>query len=91
VVLADQIKQVEDHHLVELIATIHKTPADDRTQAQPLTLAIPTLAVGASEKAREHSKHLLPMTHLAGTELASLSVNPIAERHGDTEDYLWGV
>src|SRR6204780_3542269 len=40
VVLADRIKQVEDHHLVELIATIHETAADDRRQSGPIPLAI---------------------------------------------------
>jgi 2-isopropylmalate synthase len=91
VVLADQIKQVEDHHLVELIATIHKTSADDRTQSGPIPLAIPALATARSDKAREHSKRLVPMSRAAGNGVPSLPLKPIAERHGDAEDYLWGV
>src|ERR1700677_1063570 len=91
VVLADRIKQVEDHHLVELIATIHETAADDRTQSGPIPLAIPTLAVAGPEKSREHSKRLVPLSRSGSTGLRSLPLNPIAERHGDAEDYLWGV
>jgi 2-isopropylmalate synthase len=91
VVLADRIKQVEDHHLVELIATIHETAADDRRQSGPIPLAIPTLAVAGPEKSREHSKRLVPLSRSGSTGLRSLPLNPIAERHGDAEDYLWGV
>ena len=91
VVLADRIKQVEDHHLVELIATIHETAADDRRQSGPIPLAIPTLAVAGPEKSREHSKRLVPISRSGSTGLRSLPLNPIAERHGDAEDYLWGV
>jgi 2-isopropylmalate synthase len=91
VVLADRIKQVEDHHLVELIATIHKTVADNRTQSGPIPLSIPTLAVAGLEKSREHSKRLVPIPRSSSTGIQSLPLNPIAERHGDAEDYLWGV
>src|ERR1700733_7845173 len=91
VVLADQIKHVEDHHLVELIATIHKTSADDRTQSGPIPLAIPALATARADKAREHSKRLVPMPRAAGNGIPSLPLKPIAERHGDGEDYLWCV
>ncbi|MGB6676306.1 MAG: hypothetical protein WBE44_06430, partial [Terriglobales bacterium] len=89
VVLADQIKQVEDHHLVELIATVHKTVADDRTQSEPL--GILALATTMPEKTREHSKRIVPMDRLGGAGLETLPLNPIGERHGDGEDCLWGV
>jgi 2-isopropylmalate synthase len=91
VVLADQIKQVEDHHLVELIATVHKTVADDRMQSEPIPIVAPTLATTRPERVREHSKRLVPMPRSAGNGLETLPLNPIAERHGDAEDYLWGV
>jgi 2-isopropylmalate synthase len=91
VVLADRIKHVEDHHLVELIATLHKTVADDRTQAEQIPLAIPALATGRADKAREHSKRLVAMPSSAGNGIPSLPLKPIAERHGDGEDCLWGV
>jgi len=90
VVLADQIKQVEDHHLVELIATVHKTVADDRMQSEPIPLAVPALATERPDKAREHSKRLVPTARSGGGGV-SIRLNPIAERHGDGEDYLWGV
>jgi 2-isopropylmalate synthase len=90
VVLADQIKQVEDHHLVELIATVHKTVADDRTQSEPIPLRILALAT-TPEKTREHSKRLAPIARPGSAGLETLPMNSIAERHGDGEDYLWGV
>src|ERR1700691_1921132 len=75
--LADKIKHVEDHHLLELIATIHETAADDRRQSGPIPLAIPTLAVAGPEKSREHSKRLVPLSRSGSTGLRSLPLNPI--------------
>ncbi len=91
VVLADQIKQVEDHHLVELIATVHKTVADDRMQSEPIPLVAPAWRLTRPDRVREHSKRLVPMPRSGGNGLETLPLNPIAERHGDAEDYLWGV
>lgn len=91
VVLADQIKHVEDHHLVELIAKVHSTLADERRQSQPIPLAIPTLAAAGPQKARERSKRVVPIPRAESTGLPSLSLSPIAERQGEAEDYLWGV
>jgi len=91
VVLADQIKQVEDHHLVELIATVHKTVADDRMQSEPIPLVAPTLATTRPDRVDERSKRLVPMPRSAGNRLETLPLNRSAERHGDAEDYLWGV
>ena len=51
VVLADQIKHVEDHHLMELIAVVWKDSpavADDRTQVKPVPLAVAASATRAT-------------------------------------------
>lgn len=93
VVLADQIKQVEDHHLLELIATIRKEPAtsDHHAQVKPRPLAVAAVAGTRSDSSREHSQLLLSMPITTDIALASLTVNPAPEHRADQEDYLWGV
>ena len=93
VVLADQIKQVEDHHLLDLVAAMQNepVPADDQVQVQPLALAVAALAAGRSVGSREHSQLSLSMSVSATPSLGSLTRNPVPDRHGDQEDYLWGV
>jgi hypothetical protein len=92
-VLADQIKQVEDHHLLELIATIRKEPAtsDHHAQVKPRPLAVAAVAGTRSDSSREHSQLLLSMPITTDIALASLTVNPAPEHRADQEDYLWGV
>jgi len=94
VVLADQIKQVEDHHLLQLIAAILKgqpAPAEDQVQSRPRPVAVPALAALQSDKRREHSKLLLSMPLSTGSGCSGLALNLMPEHHGDQEDYLWGV
>ena len=62
VVLADQIKQVEDQHLVELIAMVQEGRAaadDDRAQLKPVPIAVPTLAPTRPDGGHTRSKLLL--------------------------------
>jgi isopropylmalate/homocitrate/citramalate synthase len=94
VVLADQIKQVEDHHLLELIAAIQKgrpAPAPDEAQVKARSFAVAAGSAARSDSGREHSHLLLSMPLSTGARLASLALNPIPEHHGEQEDYLWGV
>jgi 2-isopropylmalate synthase len=93
VVLADQIKQVEDHHLLELIAAIQLAPlaAEDHPQLQTRARAVAAIARGRSDGGREHSQISLSMSCQTGPVLASLALNPVSEPHSDQEDYLWGV
>jgi len=94
VVLADQIKQVEDHHLLELIAAIQKgrpVPAPDEAQVKALSFAVAAGAAARSDSGREHSQRLLSVPLPNPAESASLALNPMAEQHADQEDYLWGV
>jgi 2-isopropylmalate synthase len=92
VVLADQIKQVDDHHLLDLIAAMQNepAPADDQAQVEPLALAVAALAAGRSVGGHEHSQLSLSMSVSATPSLGSLARN-VPDRHGDQEDYLWGV
>ncbi len=93
IVLADQIKQVEDHHLLELIAAMEKrpAPADGHAQAKPSPLAVAAAVGGRSQGGRDHSQRLLSKSAAVGIRLASLSTNPTSEHYRDQEDYLWGV
>lgn len=79
--LADKIKRVEDHHLLELIRDTHK-PAGSAT---PLFEPVAN-AAAASAGGQERRPFLQPAD-------VSFSVAlPIpAESHPESEDYLWGV
>ena len=83
VVLADEIKHVHDHHLLELIreagAEGHRIPPG-RVET-PHAAAV---AVGAEE-----SRRMFPAGVPAEFSAASLPANP--EHQPEQEDYLWGV
>lgn len=86
--LADKIKHVEDHHLLELIRDTHK-PA---TTATPLIEPIPAIkAVAAAAPASEAVKPFPvdTQTNAFGVPLPVTSEG----QHEQTqqEDYLWGV
>jgi len=88
VVLADQIKQVEDHHLLQLIAATRKDrSARDKAPTRERSRAFPALAAALSDSSRKHAQLLLSMP-LSTT--ASLALT-MAEHHVEQEDYLWGV
>jgi 2-isopropylmalate synthase len=81
--LADKIKHVEDHHLLELIRDTHKPAAS----ATPLFEPLPT-AVAASVSSPETLRPF-PMAPQAN----AFGVPVPADHHHDQqqEDYLWGV
>jgi 2-isopropylmalate synthase len=83
--LADKIKHVEDHHLLELIRETHKPAAS----ATPLFEPLPN-AVAAAASVSAHESHrpfpLVPQTNAIGVPLP---ISP--DQHHDQEDYLWGV
>jgi len=84
VVLADQIKHVEDHHLLQLInSRHHEAPA-------PTEVAI-AAAVGSS-KAFEQSRATFPDSFPIPRDfnVATLAMNA-TESQGEQEDYFWGV
>jgi 2-isopropylmalate synthase len=82
VVLADEIKHVHDHHLLDLIRKtrgIHAT-----SQSQTLSASA---AAGTVRKTRA-----FPAVPPVGYSAATLPRNPLAaEHHSEQEDYLWGV
>ena len=80
VVLADRIKRVEDHHLLELVQETRNDTPRVPTAAVP-----PAIAAAASAHGNSSERALLQSER--GIEL-SLSTAP---DHHDQEDYLWGV
>jgi 2-isopropylmalate synthase len=88
--LADKIKKVEDHHLLELIRDTHKPSGSATPLIEPLASA-KAAAVNAPSPVPEPAKPfpMGPQTNAFGVPL------PV---HGDShheqtqqEDYLWGV
>jgi 2-isopropylmalate synthase len=79
VVLADQIKHVEDHHLLELIREArHETPRIPPAHVEiPATIAA---AVNSFHSPAPMERHPLEMT-----------LHSAHDHHGEQEDYLWGV
>ena len=93
VVIADQIKRVEDHHLLELIAAMKKgpMPADDHVELKARSVAVAAIAGARSDGGRDHSQMSLSMAAPTGNHFPSLNLAPVTEHRGDQEDYLWGV
>ena len=87
--LADKIKKVEDHHLLELIRDTHKPAASATPLFEPLPTAI-AAAAGASASAPEAP---LPFPMASQTHTFGVPLPISADRHHDQqqEDYLWGV
>ncbi|MFY9790054.1 MAG: 2-isopropylmalate synthase [Candidatus Sulfotelmatobacter sp.] len=81
--LADKIKHVEDHHLLELIRDTHKPSSSATPLFEPLSVAA-AASVSAHEAQRPFP--LVPQTNAFGVPI------PIpGDQHHDQEDYLWGV
>ena len=80
VVLADKIKRVEEHHLLELIQQA-RTGADGGGEHVEATPA-------ATVAKHSYSLNAFPAPLIADFKLP---LHPSAERHADQEDYLWGV
>src|SRR3989442_2496140 len=89
VVLADKIKHVEDHHLMELIRETHAGRRIPPAHLGDFPLAI--AAAAGQGAGRDYPQK--PLSFPLPVELSSsgLSLNPMAEHHSEQEDYLWGV
>jgi 2-isopropylmalate synthase len=90
VVLADKVKHVQDHHLLELVQQasgsarrMPPTPADVR----PAEMA----AAAAVGQVGQYSQKPSPISLATDLNGASLPLSPAGEYHGEQEDYLWGV
>ncbi len=77
--LADRIKHVEDHHLLELLAS----PALPASPKEEMASAAAAAADGKFQKP-------FPMPP-ASDQGVPLPRNSMAEHHAEQEDYLWGV
>jgi 2-isopropylmalate synthase len=92
--LADKIKHVEDHHLLELIRDTRKPSGSATPLIEPLTSAKPA-AVSASTPMPEPEPEpvkAFPVGHQTNSFGVALPVHSDAN-HEQTqqEDYLWGV
>jgi 2-isopropylmalate synthase len=83
VVLADQIKHVADHHLLDLIRETHLARLDGASQEK-----LPDAALAAAAGAETSQK---PFPLLSDISAASLPVSPMTDHHAEQDDYLWGV
>jgi len=84
VALADRIKQIEDHHLLELITT-PKAPA--QSASATLEKARAVAASGGTPEAPIQP----PAKSGFRSDIPLFSRAPLADHHGEQEDYLWGV
>jgi len=81
VVLADQIKNVEDHHLLQLIREVrHEAPRIPPAHVDAPPAAIAAAAGTSYPIPAPMERHPLEMT-----------LHSVHEHHGEQEDYLWGV
>ncbi|MGO9086603.1 MAG: 2-isopropylmalate synthase [Candidatus Sulfotelmatobacter sp.] len=93
--LADKIKHVEDHHLLELIRDTHKPATSATPLIEPIpaekaaAVNVPTPSVPVPEPEPARPFPVVPATNAFGLPL---------QAHGDPhheqqqqEDYLWGV
>jgi 2-isopropylmalate synthase len=88
VLLADRIKHVEDHHLLQLIQ--ENGASQDRIPPAKVTvpIALAASAVAGGRHARDVRKDA-PKS--AGMDADTLRMNAMGEHRADPEDYLWGV
>jgi 2-isopropylmalate synthase len=81
--LADKIKHVEDHHLLELIRETHKPAASEKS----LPEAVPGPLAASFGGAHDKSQQFLT----AAPAAFAVPIPVAAEQQHDQEDYLWGV
>jgi 2-isopropylmalate synthase len=82
--LADKIKHVEDHHLLELIRDTHKPAGSATPLFEPLSSAVSAAATASNpEPVRP-----FPMAQQPNAFPLPL---PAPDPHHDQEEYLWGV
>jgi len=82
--LADKIKHVEEHHLLELIQ-IHRSQEGRSTAGRILQGHVGTTPVVAGQSYIHTS---MPVPHAAEH---NSPFHPAIDHHADQEDYLWGV
>src|ERR1700756_1718552 len=83
VVLADQIKHVEDHHLLELIRELR--PVLQRIPPAHVEAMPPAAIMAAGGGQSYHVAAPLERHPL------EITMHSVSDHHGEQEDYLWGV
>ncbi len=84
--LADKIKRVEDHHLLELIRETHKPAASATPLFEPLPTAYAVAAAANPPSPAPEQHRPFPMA-----QQPNAFGLPFPLEHHDQEDYLWGV
>src|SRR5450631_3803540 len=90
VVLADKIKHVADHHLLDLIRETRLANRRVPEQAKASEESAAAAAATAGSSAHEFQKPF-PAAISPDISAASLPLNSMAEHHSEQDDYLWGV
>jgi 2-isopropylmalate synthase len=85
VVLADEIKHVHDHHLLELIRE-----SDGESHRIPPS-RVPAERAEAVAAGAEEARRLFPAGVPSEFSAVSLPANAVPDHHSEQEDYLWGV
>jgi 2-isopropylmalate synthase len=89
--LADKIKHVEDHHLLELIRDTHKPSGSATPLIEPIAAGKPAeVSTPVSEDMVEASKPF-PLGTQTNAFGAPVPVHADAHEQAQQEDYLWGV
>ena len=86
VVLADKIKTVQDHHLLDLIRDRPVPAAPDHVQ--PTAIAA---SAAAGQTGRESVQKPAHAAFSGDSNQSTAQLSPNSEHHGEQEDYLWGV
>jgi 2-isopropylmalate synthase len=84
VALADRIKQIEDYHLLDLIGKA-------APQSTILAPEKPRAVAASAAPLNDTAVPPLPMKSGAKPDLPHFPRAPLADHHGEQEDYLWGV
>jgi 2-isopropylmalate synthase len=84
VVLADEIKHVHDHDLLDLIREVH---GNRQAPAKPVA----AVAAVGSGKPEEAFQKPFPVTMPDDFSAATLPLKPMTDHQSEQEDYLWGV
>ncbi len=85
--LADKIKHVEDHHLLELVRDTHKPAASATPLVEPLSAAITACAGDGLPHEPRRPFPMAPAINAFGLPLRV----PADHAPHEQEDYLWGV
>jgi len=86
--LADKIKHVEDHHLLELIRDTHKPTSSATPLIEPLAAA---KAVSATSPAADPSAPFSPASQSNAFAVSLPAPAEAPQEQTQQEDYLWGV